>query len=201
MSGTLRQLLAPALPLVSAVYAVVLAVTFLDRGWPATIALVAIAGVILLGSYVGGRLAFKTWPYRGGYLMESAFGVFALVASIAGATLLWLAIRHAPGANASTREKEVWAALIGAFTTYLGSVIIKPDGEIANPVKGAIGSKFRESFRDPKSALEKDARSAVQRDQYGAEALKHAGQVVNGWGWAARRLRTRHIQDALRSAR
>lgn len=197
MSGTLRQLLAPALPLVSTVYAIVLTVTFLDRGWPATIGLVAIVGGVLLGLYVGGRLAFKKWPYRGGYLMESAFGVFALIASIAGASLLWLVIKHTPGTDATTREKEVWAALSGALTTYLGSVIIKPEGEIANPVKSAIDSKFGDSFRDPQTALEKDARSAVQREQYGAEAPQHAGHVVNGWGWAARRLRTRHIQDAL----
>jgi hypothetical protein len=132
--------------------------------------------------------------------METGLGFLTLGAAIAGAFLLWLAIEKAPSEAASTLNKQVWAALTAAVSAYLGSIIIKPEGEIWNPVKRAVARVFANDFKDRSTDLEKDARDAVQREAYGAIAPIHSGEVVNGWGWDARRLRT-HIQDELKSRR
>lgn len=193
----IRLFLKPLPALVAALLAILLAVLYLDHGWrwPVFSALAAVA--LIFGLFGSGRWAFTRRPYHAGFVMEAGLGLLTLGAGIAGAVLLWLAIQKAPGEHASTRQKEVWAALSVAITTYLGSIIIKPEGEIWNPVKTAIKKKFADQFTARQTLLEKDARNAVQTESYGAEAPSHAGQVVEGWGWDARRLRTRHIQDQL----
>jgi hypothetical protein len=77
-------------------------------------------------------------------------------------------------------------------------VIIKPENPLWNPVRGAIASVFGQSFKNRADPLERDARDAVQSERYSAQAVPpHGDDIVIGWGWDARRLRTRHIQDEL----
>jgi hypothetical protein len=203
----IRRLLQPAPALVGALLAVYLSVTYLDHGWLrpviAVVGLVTVVGLLFLV----GRILFSHRPYYGGALMESGLALQILAAGVAGAFLIWFLIEKAPrSATPTTREKEVWAAVSGAITAYLGSLVIKPEADLGNPVKSAIRSVFGERFKHPgngsqdrRTTLERDARSAVQEERYGAEDPKHANQVVAGWGWDARRLRTRHIQDYLLS--
>jgi hypothetical protein len=193
----IRTFVKPLPALVAVLLAILLAVKFLDRGWLWPVVFLAIVGAGVLVLYVGGRLAFGRWPYAAGFAMETGAGLLILGAGVAGAVLLWLAIKKAPGEHASTREKEVWTALSAALTAYLGSVIIKPEGELWNPVKNAIKAVFGQRFLNPTTTLQKDARDAIQSDNYGAQHASHAGETVDGWGWDARRTRTRHIQDAL----
>ena len=108
---------------------------------------------------------------------------------------MWLAITKAPGETASPREKEVWAALSGAILAYLNSVIIKPDAPLWNPVKGAITSVFKGDFGARRDNIEKDAREASHAESYGAMA--HPGDQIRGWDWNDRRMRNRHLQDAV----
>jgi hypothetical protein len=193
----IRAVLRPLPPLLGALLAVALVVLYLDHGWW-TPALVVIGLVAATGLLYGlGRLLLTRRPYYAGFLMEAGLGLLTIAAGVAGAVLLWLAIEKAPGDDASVREKQVWAALSTAFTAYLGSLIIKPEGDVWNPVKSAITSVFAGRFTERRTELERDARDAVQEDEYGAQAVEHAGQQVSGWGWDARRLRTRHIQDQL----
>jgi hypothetical protein len=195
--SVLQRLLTPLPTLCAAVLAVVLALLYLDHGWGLPVLVAGGLFVIIGGAFGIGRAIFGRKPYVGGLVMESSILLVTLGASIAGAFLVWLAIDQVPGDKATTREKEVFAAISAALTAYLGSVIIEPAGEFWNPVKKAIGRRFGSQFTDPQTPLAKDARSAVIRERYGAEAAEHEGEVVNGWDWAARRLRTRHIRDRL----
>ena len=90
----------------------------------------------------------------------------------------------------------MWAALSAAITVYLASIVIKPEGKRWNPVGDAVRKVYGGKFQD-ETPLAKDARDAVLKDSYGAQAPAHKGNRVEGWGWDARRLRTRHIQDRL----
>jgi hypothetical protein len=204
----IRRLLQPVPALAAALLAVYLAVTYLDHGWRRPVAIVLVPTLVVALVFVAGRILFKYRPYYGGFLIEFGLAVQFLAAGVAGALLIWLLIEKAPkSATPTTREKEVWAAVSGAITAYLGSIIIKPEGELGNPVKSAIRSVFGERFKGPtdgssdrRTLLERDARSAVQENEYPGSASTHVDHVVKGWGWDARRLRTRHIQDQLLSS-
>jgi hypothetical protein len=191
----LEQLLKPLPALVAALLAVRLALAYLDHGIGVPLALIGSLLVVTGVLFGVGRAIFGNKPYTGGLLMESGLLLIVWGAAIAGAVLVWYAIDQAPPATADAREKAVFAAVSAALAAYLGSVIIKPDGELWNPVKSAIKNVFETSFTAPATALERDARNAIQTDRYGAEA--HSDNVVSGWGWSDRRKRTHHIQDQL----
>jgi hypothetical protein len=193
----LRHLAKPLPALVAAILAVALALLYIDDGWVAPSlaagSVLVVAGLVFLT----GRLLFKRAPYFGGWLMEVWILVMTCVAAIAGAVLVWYAIEEAPGDEPTAREEEVFSAISAAMAAYLGSIIIEPEGELWNPVKSAIEKVFKSRFADG-DALEKDARDAVIRDRYAAQADEHRDDVVDGWGWDARRVRTRHIRDHLK---
>jgi membrane-bound ClpP family serine protease len=195
----LRHLAKPLPVLVAAILAIVLALLYIDHGWlvPTIVAgaVLVVAGAFLLA----GRLLFVRAPYLGGWLMESWIFVATCAAAVAGAVLVWYAIEEAPGDNPTAREEEVFSAVSAALAAYLGSVIIEPEGERWNPVKTAIGKEFKSSFNAGRTDLEKDAREAVRKERYSALAAGHDGDVVDGWGWDARRVRTRHIRDQLKT--
>lgn len=191
------RLLSPLPALLSAVLAVGLALVILDHGFGRAAVLVAMALVVTGGVVLLGRALLGSHPYRGALLMEASALVLVCLAALAGALLVWLAIKHTPATNATQRDKQVFTGLSAALTAYLGSVIIKPEGESWNAVRSSVKGVFAKSFTQRRTPIEKDARDAVQLDGYGAQAPEHAGQVVEGWGWGARRTRTRHIQDQL----
>lgn len=84
--------------------------------------------------------------------------------------MVWLAIKHTPATNATQRDKQVFTGLSAALTAYLGSVIIKPEGEAWNAVRSSVKGVFAKSFTQRRTPIEKDARDAVQLDGYGAQA-------------------------------
>lgn len=158
--------------------------------------------VIALGVlYRLGRSLLSRKPRLASLAMEASIGLEFVGAATASGALVWIAIELAPESAAdatsvSARDKEIWAALSAAASTYLGTVIISPDQEW-RPFKKALVAEFGTRFRDAQTPLEKDARDAVNRDDFSPQARQHRGISVAGWGWTARRRRARFVEDAL----
>lgn len=143
--------------------------------------------------YVVGSAVLRDYPSVGSLFMESGQGAAMLVAAIVGGGLLWLGVTYAPGSQADEKSKQTWAAIMAAVAAYLGAVVIKPELPW-NPVKSALVKQFRGAFTSRRDPIEKDAHDAWLLPTYGAQA---ASELVDGWGWDARRLRARHIQRAV----
>ena len=176
--------------------AVGLAVLWLDYGWTTSALAVAILGGVVLIFYVLGRISLGRWPYVASLPLESGLFLLMLGAGVAGAVLVLIAISFKPDEHSTVREKELYAAVAAAIATYLGGVIIKPEGDKWNPVKNAVKSAFKDKFRSRRDDVEKDASDAVNKD-FAYTSLAHNNEVVKGWNWADRRLRARHIQRAV----
>jgi hypothetical protein len=126
--------------------------------------------------------------------MEAGLAVELVLAGVAGAFLVWLAIDKA---SETGRDKEIWAVLSGAATAYLGSLVLKPEGDRWNPVKDRIKADFEGKFTARRNKGEMDADDAVILESFSPQEHPKHSKSVNGWGWDARRLRTRYIQDHL----
>ena len=193
----LRRVLTPLPALAGAVSAVALAVLYIRHGWWLPLTVFGTVGAVLAIASVGGWLLFSRWPYLAAIALEAGPALGWLIAVAVGTALSWLLIKKAPSSNAGPETTAIYAAVSTAIAAFLASVFGNQDQPLWNPVRSQISRKFGESFKARKTDIEKDARDAVQKDNYGANAAAHAGHVVAGWGWTARRRRTRHIQDAL----
>jgi hypothetical protein len=194
----MTRLLAPLPALCAAASAVWLAISYIDHGWGPPVVAVALTAAVVLGAWAIGWIGFRNRPHRSGLLLEAGLLLPAIASAIVGAVLLWLGIEKAPPKDALPRESAPYAALVAAFTAYLGAVLIKPDTPFTSPVKRAIERKFAGEFKQRRDELERDARNAVQEESYSAEAVPpHDGHLVYGWDWTSRRRRTKHIQDQL----
>lgn len=196
----LARLLKPLPALAGAGLAIFLGWLLLEDKLAVAAAVAGSLAVAVAALYVGGRRTFSSDPVTGGLLMEVGLFAGILIAGIAGGFLIWFAVDQALGLGEKPGEqaKALSAAVVAAVTAYVGDALIKPEEGWGNPVKKAIKKEFGDSFKQRGDELEKDARSAVQEERYGAVAQEHAREVVDGWGWDARRLRTRHIRDQLK---
>lgn len=193
------RLLKPLPALAGAALAILFGWLLIEDQLAAAVAVAGSALVVVAALYFGGRRTFAARPRSAGLLMEVGLFAGILIAGIAGGVLLWLGVEKELWLkdDAGENAKALSAAAVAALTAYFGDAFITPEQGWGNPVKAAIKRDFGGSFKDRKDALEKDARRAVQEERYGAEAPEHRDHVVDGWGWDARRLRTRHIQDQL----
>lgn len=194
-----ERLLAPLPGLLGAALAIVLAWLYLEDKPGVALAVVVGCFILIAALYFGGRQTFASSPRTAGLFLEAWLFVGILIAGIAGGVLIWFGVDQALalGDKPGEQAKALSAAAAAALTAYLGDALIKPEGGWGNPVKSAISREFAKTFEGRDDALGKDARSAVEEERYGAEAEEHVGDVVDGWGWDARRTRLRHIQDGL----
>lgn len=194
------RLLKPLPAFAGAALAILLGWLYLEDRLAVAIAVVGSLAVVIAALYVGGKRTFASDPSTGGLLMEVGLFAGILIAGVAGGALIWFGVDQALGLGEKPGEqaKAISAAVVAAVTGYLGDVFIQPEEGWGNPVKAAIKREFGDRFKDRSDDLEKDARAAVQEDRYGALASQHRGHVVEGWGWDARRLRTRHIEDQIK---
>jgi len=168
---------------------------YLDRGVPFLLWFGLGPCLLLVLTFVIGRVLLRARPRKATLLLETGQLVAVVVAAAVTATLLSFTIRNSPGDDASIREKEMFAALAAALGAY-GSFVIAQWFDW-NPVRLGIKTEFRGKFTTRRDNTEKDAHDAVVVDRgYGSLA---GNGVVRGWDWRSRRLRSRHIQLAIDS--
>lgn len=183
--------------LASAAAAIGLASMAVKSGWVDVAVTGGVVFVFVLACWRVGLGLLPRRPYAAAYLLEVGIGLEFVTASVLGAVLIWFGVDVAPGDTASDLHNEMYAAGAAALAVFLGSVGIDPEGGRWNPVRSGVTAEFRGRFTARSTPVEKDADDAVRKDEYGAQAPEHHGDRVSGWDWGARRLRTRHIGDAL----
>ena len=192
----IRSALSATRGLLAAALSIAVALLHLDHGPGVTLIAIAAALAVVLIVYIVGNHFLRSTPKASSYLMETGLLLLLIGSVIAGAALLVIAIQYAPPKDASERTKQIFAAVSVALAGYLGTVLIDPTGNLWNPVRTGIKRTFQANFKSKRDDVENDALNAVIADNgYGSVHAK--GEVVSGWDWGSRRLRTRHIQRAV----
>lgn len=126
-------------------------------------------------------------------LMEVTYIGALIIAAGVGAVAFLVEVKLAPSKTAPADISGLYTGLVGAGTTFLGSLFAALTMQ-DKLIKRTIKRVFKKDFLDRRDGKESDAGDAVALDTYGAQ---YAGEQVDGWGWAARRLRASQLKRAV----
>lgn len=160
--------------------------------WPVSLAVLVPAGLGMGSSWLGER-RLATAPERAVRWMEWWVLVPGAAAALAQCLVIILGMRLELDDGASVQVRQLWAATIGAVSTFLLVTFVRGAEEadetwVGKRVQRAFFRAAERSWRFPKGST-------------GEMAIYSQGwQGLHGWGRQARRRRAREVANALSQA-
>lgn len=154
---------------------------------------------VLVCAFFFGRWRLPETPYQAGCFLEAAALIPAVLALAVMMVATYELLLHAPGSRASPGlliTANVLVGLIGAGVAALLRTFVPFRDVFISVLQGTFDGQFGNLPGD----VYRDAKAALGENNYRSRADPRR-PVLDDWGWADRRERTRWISNAVEARR
>jgi hypothetical protein len=152
---------------------------------------IEILGVLVgIVCYFGGPRMLPNRPVFAVYLMDGWILAPMMLAILVGSTIIYLGVWLEPPKNASVETENIRAAAFAALSGFLTTAFID---RVTGADKDWVGAPIRRAFF---AAYDRSAHPLPRTPEKWVFS-EDPVQGVTGWGFKARHIRARKVQDAL----